>query len=209
MTSTSRFARRAYVFDEAAHPRGEGGRFITKTQDVPADDEIIVDTGDRGPTQMIQMNAAVAEDVMRRNDIDAVMGEPLSEKRGRALIGDLMDKYAPDLPWQAHWSDEFVDQYGNAETAAFTTRGMTEQLPKDHEMYNKDIVILAFRENARPVEVIHEMAHVVEGSWRNPPDDGHSLQWYETYYDMLGDEGYDAAQSTLRAVMWDPHAEAA
>jgi hypothetical protein len=71
-------------------------------------------------------------------------------------------------------------------------------------MHNKDVVLVFFRDDVRPTEIIHEMAHVTEGSWRDPPDDGHSNQWFRQYYEMVGAEGYDAAQNILRAVMWDP-----
>jgi hypothetical protein len=207
VASASRFARRAYTFDETAHPRGEGGRFTTKEIEDLVTESINMDQPEpegRGPTQMIQMNAAIAEDVMRRNDIDTVMGKPLSEDEATLLVDDLMEKYVPGLDYQMRMGDELVDQYAGPETAAFTSRGMTETLPPDHEMYNKDVVLLFFRDGARPVEVMHEMAHVTEGSWRAPPDDGHSNQWFRQYYEMVGAEGYPEAQNVLKAVMWDP-----
>jgi hypothetical protein len=79
---------------------------------------------------------------------------------------------------------------------AGVTAGMTSELPKDHPLYKADLPCFLWRKSEGITEVValHEIAHIITGSWKDKDGDGgHSQTWWNTYGALLDHYGFDAA----------------
>ena len=85
--------------------------------------------------------------------------------------------------------------------------GVTSTLPDSSPFKDKDIPVFVVRaRGTTKVSLLHEAAHMMEGSWKLKPQSpereraggGHSLRWYSTWIGLLEAEGFNQQANLLR-----------
>ena len=124
--------------------------------------------------------------------------ERLGKKgQGRILKGhDQVDAYINEVLRENGFGERVVsvnegDGILPNDVEAGVSRGMTETLPPDHPLYNAVVPVLMFRKKGiSEFVLLHELAHILEGSWREPgADGGHTQLWYDTWGALLRKNG--------------------
>ena len=149
------------------------------------------------------LDVAYAEEALRKMGPEAT-GPNMPETMVEGLVRNVLDRHGlADMHVQVQVDDVIFDKTDSHDSVGFTARGMTENLPDGDPWKDVDIPILAVRtDHANPMIVLHEMAHVLEGSWRTPGiDDGHSDEWLSTYHQLLGEYDLDTAQRAIEIAM--------
>jgi hypothetical protein len=87
------------------------------------------------------------------------------------------------------------DKYLPKDVQAGVSRGMTETLPEDHALYKAEVPVFMYRKKGiNEVVALHEIAHIITGSWKDEQGDGgHSQTWWDTYGALLDHYGFTAA----------------
>lgn len=91
---------------------------------------------------------------------------------------------------------------------AAISRGMTELMPEGNSLRGKDIPVLCLRKRGttKPA-LLHEIAHIMEGSWIDPSEKargGHNEVWYETWHTLLQKEGLNKSANYLSFIVYKP-----
>jgi hypothetical protein len=69
---------------------------------------------------------------------------------------------------------------------AGVSRGMTQELPDDHPLHNAEVPVLIYRKRGvSEFVLLHEIAHIIEGSWKEQRTGGHNLAWWNTFGALL------------------------
>lgn len=124
------------------------------------------------------------------------------EYRGRVLKKSSdVDAYITDTLRKAGYGERIVSitndaKYLGPKVEAAVSRGMTETLPEDHPLYNTPVPVFLYRKRGvSEVVLLHEIAHIIEGAWKEPEySGGHTPTWWETWGQLMKQNGgLDAA----------------
>ncbi len=75
------------------------------------------------------------------------------------------------------------------------------QMPADNPLKEIDFPLVLVRSRGiKKVALLHEIAHLMEGSWKNGKPGGHNLNWYSTFLALLDGEGFNKEANLLRSV---------
>jgi antirestriction protein ArdC len=121
-------------------------------------------------------------------------------------VSDIFKKYGyGDKAFVLHDakdSDKILKKNG---IEAGVTRAMTDTIPENHPFYKKPIPMLLIKsKGAKPVALLHEIAHMMSGNWIQGGGGGHSQDWYATYLALLDGEGYTREANLLRFTVYKP-----
>jgi antirestriction protein ArdC/DNA polymerase III epsilon subunit-like protein len=80
----------------------------------------------------------------------------------------------------------------------------TSVLPNSDPFKDKDIPALLVRKRGTTkVALLHEIAHMMEASWKNPTNDGgHNSAWFATWVTLLRSEGFTAQANILEMAVY-------
>lgn len=120
-----------------------------------------------------------------------------AKDRGRVLKDpDEIDEYISDVIRKAGYGDRLVsitsnEGYLTKGIEAAVSRGMTETLPTDHPLHGKPVPVFLYRKRGvSEVAILHEVAHILEGAWKESiAHGGHTPTWWETWGQLMKQHG--------------------
>lgn len=75
------------------------------------------------------------------------------------------------------------------------------QMPEGNPLKELDFPLMLVRSRGiKKVALLHEIAHMMEGSWKNGKGGGHNMNWYATFLALLDGEGFKKESNLLRSV---------
>ena len=118
------------------------------------------------------------------------------EDQGRVFTDpDEVDAFVTEVLERAGYHDRVVsinigDDFLGPDIEAGVTRGQTQILPPDHQLYNSDAPVLLYRsKGVSEYVLLHEIAHIIDGEWKPLRPGGHSFRWWNTFGALLAQHG--------------------
>lgn len=162
------------------------------------------------------LNPSGAEDSPRIEQLCGVAFNQVNQGE-KMMSPDEISKYTDEVMTKYGYGDRVYSlsvgdkTVFNSETSgreAAVSRGMTELLPDGNPLKGKDIPVLCIRKRGttKPA-VLHEIAHIMEGSWKDTSGKaggGHNEIWYETWHTLLKNEGLTGAANMLSFFVYKP-----
>jgi hypothetical protein len=72
-------------------------------------------------------------------------------------------------------------------------------MPEGDPLKNQQFPMVLVRSRGiKKLALLHEIAHLMEGSWKNGKSGGHNLNWYATFVNLLEGEGFTKEANLLR-----------
>ncbi len=127
---------------------------------------------------------------------------------GKTLVGkEQIIEYTDDVLKRCGYGDRAIaphedDGILGKNTEAAVGPALTKSLPTNHPMYGADVPSLIYRkEGISEFVLLHEIAHIMEGSWKSPQNSGgHNNAWWDTWGALLANQpDMDRARSAVQA----------
>ena len=115
---------------------------------------------------------------------------------GKTLVGEeQIIEYTDDVLKRSGYGDRVIaphedDGILGKNTEAAVAPALTKSLPANHPLYGADVPSLIYRkEGISEFVLLHEIAHIMEGSWKSPQNSGgHNNAWWDTWGALLANQ---------------------